>query len=118
MSPSPEDFLGHILLETTFLINLAQEFEAFDREIVANNPMLSRATIRNLKIIGEATKNLPDALKSQYPAVPWRQIAGMRDKLIHGYFGIDYDVVWNVITQEIPALHEQVQRMLEDIAPC
>lgn len=79
------------------------------------DPLLSRATIRSLEIIGEATKNLPDDLKGKYSAIPWRQIAGMRDKLIHGYFGTDYDLVWNVITQEIPVLHQQVQRILDEI---
>ncbi len=63
-----------------------------------NNHMLQDAVIREIEIIGEATKNLSEEFKSRYPYIPWRQIAGMRDKLIHAYFGVDLDAVWEKIS--------------------
>lgn len=63
-----------------------------------------RATVRSLEIIGEATKKLPPDFRSKYPLVNWNEMAGMRDVLIHNYFGIDYDVVWNTIKNDIPEL--------------
>lgn len=105
MSHCPKDFLGHILIETAFILEI---LPGLDRDSFVENGTLTRAAIRSLEIIGEATKNLPDEFKGRYPHIPWRRMAGMRDRLIHGYFGVDYDVVWNVITQEIPQLHEDI----------
>ena len=60
------------------------------------------AVIRNIEIIGEAAKNLSDNAKAQYPDIDWRGLSGMRDKLIHGYFGVNNELVWEVITKELP----------------
>ena len=65
------------------------EFDEFKR-----NDKTSSAVIRKFEIIGEATKNIPDKIRQMYPSIPWREMAGMRDKLIHFYFGIKYDLVW------------------------
>ena len=70
------------------------------------------AVIRNLEIIGEAVKRLSDAIKDAHPEVPWRQIAGMRDKLIHDYFGVDLDLVWEVIDRHLPPLRRTVATIL------
>jgi len=105
MSHSPKDFLGHILIEANFILESCQ---GLNKEQLVNDPTLKRAVVRSLEIIGEATKNLSDEFKQQHSEIPWRQMAGMRDKLIHAYFGVDYDVVWDVITQEIPQLHRDI----------
>jgi len=105
MSHSPKDFLGHILIEANFILESCQ---GLNKEQLVNDPTLKRAVVRSLEIIGEATKNLSDEFKQQHPEIPWRQMAGMRDKLIHAYFGVDYDVVWDVITQEVPQLCEDI----------
>jgi uncharacterized protein with HEPN domain len=112
MSRSPKDFLEHILLETSFILNISKNLS---KDRFTCDPVLTRAIVRSLEIVGEATKNLPDSLKQEYSQIPWRQIAGMRDKLIHDYFGIDYDVVWDVVTNEIPALHTQIQEIIKTL---
>jgi uncharacterized protein with HEPN domain len=72
------------------------------------------AVVRNLEIIGEATKNLSKQLRNRYPDVPWKGMAGIRDKLIHHYFGVNLDVVWSVVTLELPELASQIEDILQD----
>jgi len=68
--------------------------------------------IRNFEIIGEASKKLSDDIKSTYPLVPWKSMAGMRDKLIHDYFGVDLDIVWDTIQNFIPKLNAQIEEIV------
>jgi uncharacterized protein with HEPN domain len=70
------------------------------------------AVIRALEIVGEATKQLPAELKARYPHQPWREMAGMRDKLIHGYFGVNLEVVWETATLEAPSLEAEIRSVL------
>jgi uncharacterized protein with HEPN domain len=70
------------------------------------------ATIRNLEIIGEAAKSLSEATRSRRADIPWRQIAGMRDKLIHQYFGVNLELVWSTVEIEIPRLKKAVEELL------
>jgi uncharacterized protein with HEPN domain len=72
------------------------------------------ATVRQLEIIGEATKRLSPELRSRYSDVPWRRIAGLRDVLIHDYMGVDLDAVWQVTQKDLPALKERVLQILEN----
>lgn len=65
-------------------------------------------------IIGEATKHLPDELKEKHPQIPWKNMSGMRDRLIHAYFGIDHDLVWKAIETEIPKLKSQLKKILRE----
>jgi len=70
------------------------------------------AVVRNLEIIGEATKNLSSHLRRTYAQIPWKDLAGMRDKMIHHYFGINYEIVWTIAKEELPGLLSQIQDIL------
>jgi len=80
--------------------------EAFDADRRTRD-----AVVRNLEIIGEAVKNVPPAIKAEHPEVSWSSISGMRDKLIHGYHGVDMDIVWRTVTVDLPVLEGQVRKL-------
>ncbi len=74
------------------------------------------AVIRKLEVIGEAVKHVPEDVRQGYPQVPWKEMAGMRDKLIHFYFGVDYSLVWRTITERVPKVKKDLQAILEEAA--
>ena len=71
------------------------------------------AVVRNFEVIGEATKNIAADFKAKHPKVPWKTLAGLRDKLIHFYFGIDYKIVWDITKKELPKLKRQIEDLLK-----
>ena len=92
-----------------------EEFSrSFDRETLIKDEKTLYATIRYLEIIGEAAKNIPEEVKTKYGNIPWKEMAGMRDKLIHGYFGIDHELLWETIRRAIPELRQNFLIILED----
>jgi uncharacterized protein with HEPN domain len=76
------------------------------------DPKTQDAVVRNLEIVGEAVKNVSEAVRQAAPEVPWKRIAGMRDILIHAYFGVNLETVWGVVETEVPAFHERVRELL------
>ncbi|MGH7441809.1 MAG: HepT-like ribonuclease domain-containing protein, partial [bacterium] len=68
--------------------------------------------IQKLLVIGEAAKNIPEPMKEQYPDIPWKRMAGMRDRLIHAYFGMDAQLIWQTIHEDLPALKERLSEIL------
>jgi uncharacterized protein with HEPN domain len=76
--------------------------------------MRQDATLRKLEVIGQAVKNLSEDTKSRQPEIPWKQIAGMRDKVIHDYFGVNLEIVWAVVQKELPKLRVAVEGLLKD----
>jgi uncharacterized protein with HEPN domain len=109
MSPLGLEYLHHMLQEAKYLTDHVQ---GLSRDAFKDDETLRRAFVRSLKVIGEAVKQLPEELRLKYSGIEWKAIAGMRDRLIHAYFGIDYDIVWDAVTTEIPELQEQITRII------
>jgi len=80
----------------------------------ASNGLVQDGVVRNLEIIGEAVKNIPDEIKDKENNIDWRKIAGLRDILIHAYFGIDVDIIWDIIKNKIPELKKEIMLMLSE----
>jgi uncharacterized protein with HEPN domain len=83
-------------------------YEAFLADVKTQD-----AVIRNLEIVGEATKNLSMRLRNRHPEVPWKAMAGVRDRLIHDYFGVNLDIVWQIVTGELPQLATQIEEIMQ-----
>ncbi len=106
-----EAFLRHILEEVRFL---KERYSPLEFNEVVGDEVLKRACIRSLEVIGEAVKKLSNGFKERHGEVEWRKIAGLRDKLIHRYFGVDWDIVWDIIKNKIPDLEEKIRRIIEE----
>ena len=91
--------------------------EEYTRDITyrdfLNNHLRQDAVIRQIEVIGEAVKKLSSELKKAHPEVPWKDVAGMRDKLIHDYFGVDLDAVWDTGEKDIPRLKDKIRAIVE-----
>ena len=93
-----------------------QEFiQEMDFETFVSDDKTASAVLRKLEIIGEATKNVSEEIRREYPQVPWRQMAGMRDRLIHSYFGVDYLLVWETVKSQIPLLQPVIMQILRHL---
>jgi len=114
MPLSPLEYLRHILDESEYLI---AESSGLSRNQFLRNETLKRAFVRSLEVIGEASKKVAPEWKQRYPKVEWSAMAGMRDRLIHGYFGVDYDLVWDVVQTKIPVLRQQLREILPQDEP-
>lgn len=91
MPPSVREYLQHIVDETGYLTETSQ---SVSREAFLQDETLKRAFVRSIEIIGEAVKQIPVSVRQEYPEIEWRAIVGMWDRLIHGYFDADYEIVW------------------------
>lgn len=83
------------------------------RDAFLGHPMIQDAVLRNMEILGEAAKRVSAPVRSQAPEIPWREMAGMRDKLIHDYFGVDLSLVWDVVASELPDARDRITVLLE-----
>jgi uncharacterized protein with HEPN domain len=103
-------YLGHI----RDAIQDIEDYASVGREVFMADRMRQDAVIRKLEIIGEAVKKLTDATKQRRPEIPWKQIAGMRDRLTHDYFGVDLALVWRVVERDLSALGMVVEELRSD----
>lgn len=112
MSRSQSDALRHMLVEVEFL---GLQIAIIDRNRFLGDETLRRAFARSLEVLGEAAKQLTAETRDLEPSVPWRLVTGMRDRLIHGYFAIDYEMVWDAAAHHAPLLEAPLQRMLSQM---
>ena len=110
MSRSEIEYLRHIQDEARDLVEASHEVSWNE---FADDETLKRAFVRSFEVIGKATKNFSDEIRDRYPDVGWRAMAGMRDRLIHGYFGVDYEIIWEVATQKAPELIDVTDRIIK-----
>ncbi|MSP60096.1 MAG: DUF86 domain-containing protein [Myxococcales bacterium] len=101
-----------LLLHIRDAIANIRSYTGAGREAFFAQRIIQDAVIRNLEIIGEATKGLSEALRASAPHIAWKRIAGMRDRLIHGYFGVSLELVWGMVDQELKPLLEAVEGLL------
>ena len=111
MFKEPKEYLRHINDECFYIISVSKDLN-FDDFI--ENETLKRAVVRSLEIIGEATKKIPADIKIKWNTIQWKNIAGMRDRLIHDYMGVNYMIVWDVVINKIPDMHNQISEFLGD----
>ncbi len=104
-------YLRHIL---DAIDRILQYTTNVQKEDFLNNPLLQDGVIRQIEIIGEATKRLSYELRSKYNNVPWKDMAGMRDKLIHDYMGVDIEAVWDTVEHDIPILKKTMVLIIQD----
>lgn len=112
MHKEPIEYLKHIRDECRYIVTVSDE--NLDKNEFIENETLKRAIVRSLEIIGEATKKIPADFKIKNSMIQWKNMAGMRDRLIHDYIGVDYSIVWDVIKNKIPELLEQINSVLEE----
>jgi len=102
-------YLGHILEAVERILTFGQHgVETFRRDL-----MMQDAIIRNLQVMGEAAKKVSAETRAAHPEVPWRDIAGMRDRVVHDYFGVSLEIVWDVVQNHVPPLRESLKRIVE-----
>ncbi|MDF0591378.1 HepT-like ribonuclease domain-containing protein [Candidatus Methanocrinis natronophilus] len=112
MKKDPEVFLDHILES----IDLIEDYsEGVTESEFIRSSSLQDMIVRRIEIIGEAVKNLPDDLKREHPQIPWRDIAGLRDIVVHQYFGLDLELIWDVVEKDIPQLKPEILRIRDEL---
>ena len=105
MSKQPIEYLRHILDECQFILTATA---GMTKDQLLENEVMKRAIVRSLEIIGEASKKISADVKLKYNTISWKNMAGMRDRLIHDYMGINYSIVWDVVRNKIPELEQQI----------
>ena len=111
MKKDPIIFLGHILENIEYIENFST---GLSKSGLKSNIEKQYAIVRAVEIIGEAVKNIPLSFREKYSSVEWSKITGTRDKLIHHYFGVDLNLLWDIVQTHLPILKEQITQILKD----
>jgi len=111
MSKEAKEYLRHIQDECSYITSVSENLLYDD---LLEDETLKRAVVRSLEIIGEATKKIPADFKVKWNAIQWKNMAGMRDRLIHDYIGVNYAIVWDVMKNKIPEMHKQISKILSE----
>lgn len=106
-----KEYLRDILIACE---NITEYIAGYNFNMFLDDRKTQDAVLRNIEIIGEAVKSISDTTKKKYTMIEWKEIARTRDKLIHSYFGVDLDVVWDIITVDIPELQEQIKKIIKE----
>ncbi|MFA6262245.1 MAG: DUF86 domain-containing protein [Bacteroidia bacterium] len=112
MPKDPLEYVKHIRDECAYILSVANP--KLSKEAFLTDETLKRAIVRSLEVIGEASKKVPADFKIKWNAITWKNIAGMRDRLIHDYMGVNYLIVWDVVKNKIPELNDQINDVLKD----
>jgi len=107
------DYLDYVQDILDSIQDIESFVEGMTSESFSKDKKTINAVVRSLEVIGEATKNIPNSVKEKYPDIPWKKMAGMRDKLIHEYFGIDFEMLWKTIKEDIPPLQAAVNKLIK-----
>jgi uncharacterized protein with HEPN domain len=110
MSKESIEYLRHILLECDYIVSVIKP--ELSKDEFLRDETIKRAVVRSLEIIGEATKKIPADIKLQWGNISWKNMAGMRDRLIHDYMGVNYSIVWDVIKNIIPKIRFEIQEII------
>ena len=112
MSLSPPEYIRHILDEIDYILSRISDM---DYESFVRDETFKRAFVRSIEVIGETSKKLPDDIKAMQSDIEWRKVSGMRDRLIHDYFGVDYTIVWDVVLNKLPDLRLKFHDLLNKV---
>jgi len=111
MSRCPLEYLRHILDEISYIQGIVCDIT---QEDFLADETLKRSFVRSIEIIGEAAKKIPSDFKDEHSDIEWKKIAGMRDRLIHAYFGVNYYLVWDVVINKLPELKQKIAQIISD----
>lgn len=112
MSLSPREYIRHMLDEIDYILG---QVSTTDYESFVRDETLKRAFVRSIEVIGEASKKMSEDIKALQPDIEWRKVSGMRDRLIHGYFGVDYAIVWDVALNKLPDIRVKLLDLLNQL---